>query len=264
MNRLLQYRVRAGDTKARTLHCPTHWACVPVACMPTSCPRQYLWGHNISYIRHAIMLIARYLVLTCPCTCSAAHTMLLLHLTSYSHVRLFCLVYKWCDVHPNVIVVLCLHSCVPACLQNVPLFLRLRATLVEWPRDFPTPLATSLVFALAAFSLVFPLLPTKTSRVWAQLWGRSAVRRRVGSQVSFSRWSDFSSRLTLVAIILSSMSRALIILSHRVWISSFVWMRSLTSPSSSSLTWMTLSHLRTHIRCMASDIRIWRRRSAPR
>src|SRR5713101_7476593 len=157
MNRLLQYRVRAGDTKARTLHCPTHWACVPVACMPTSCPQQYLWGHNISYIRHAIMLIARYLVLTCPCTCSAAHTMLLLHLTSYSRVRLFCLVYKWCDVHPNVIVVLCLHSCVPACLQNVPLFLRLRATLVEWPRDFPTPLATSLVFALAAFSLVFPL-----------------------------------------------------------------------------------------------------------
>ena len=42
------------------------------------------------------------------------------------------------------------------------------------------------------------LLPTKTSRVWAQLWGRSAVRRRVGSQVSFSRWSDFSSWLTLV------------------------------------------------------------------
>src|SRR5713101_6613375 len=91
--------------------------------MPTSCPRQYLWGHNISYICHAIMLIARYLVLTCPCTCSAAHTMLLLHLTSYSCVRLFCLVYKWCDVHPNVIVVLCLHSCVPACLQTFSFFL---------------------------------------------------------------------------------------------------------------------------------------------
>src|SRR5712691_7026008 len=105
--------------------------------MPTSCPRQYLWGHNISYICHAIMLIARYLVLTCPYTCSAAHTMLLLHLTSYSRVRLFCLVYKWCDVHPNVIVVSCLHSCVPACLQNVLFFFAFEPLLLSGHATFP-------------------------------------------------------------------------------------------------------------------------------
>src|SRR5713101_3372772 len=137
MNQLLQYCVRAGDTKACMLHCPMHWACVLVACMPTSCPRQYLWGHNISYICHAIMLIAHYLALTCPCTCSAAHTMLLLHLTSYSRVRLFCLVYKWCDVHPNVIVVLCLHSCVPACLQNVLFFFAFEPLLLSGHATFP-------------------------------------------------------------------------------------------------------------------------------
>src|SRR6266849_1720677 len=105
--------------------------------MPTSCPRQYLWGHNISYICHAIMLIARYLVLTCPCTCSAAHTMLLLHLTSYSRVRLFCLVYKWCDVHPNAIVVLCPHSCVPACLQNVLFSFAFEPLLLSGHATFP-------------------------------------------------------------------------------------------------------------------------------
>src|SRR5260221_8150681 len=70
------------------LHCLMHRACVLVACMSTLCLWQYLWGHSISYICRMIMPIARYLVLTCPCTCSAVYTMLLLHLTLYSHVRL--------------------------------------------------------------------------------------------------------------------------------------------------------------------------------
>jgi hypothetical protein len=70
------------------------------------------------------------------------------------------------------------------------------------------------------------LLPTKTSRLWTQSLGRSEKRRRTGSQVSFTLRTDCSSLFILVAIILSSMSRVLIILSQRASISlSGVYMR---------------------------------------
>jgi hypothetical protein len=104
----------------------------------------------------------------------------------------------------------------------------------------------------------YVLLPTKTSRLWTQLWGMSAVRLRAGSQVSFTRWRDSLSRLTLVAVILSSVSHALIALSHRLWISLSVCIRS------SSKSTITLSHLRTHMRWVASESKIWRRCLAPR
>src|SRR5260221_1846202 len=48
-----------------------------------------------------------------------------------------CLVYKWCDVHPNVIVVLCLHSCVPVCLQNVLFFFAFEPLLLSGHATFP-------------------------------------------------------------------------------------------------------------------------------
>ena len=113
---------------------------------------------------------------------------------------------------------------------------------------------------------LYILLPTKTSQLWIQLWGMSADRWRVGSQVVCTCRRDFSSRLTLVAIILSSVSRALIAFNHLVWISLSTCMRSSLSSSSwsSSSDGMTLSHLRTHIRWAASDSRIWRRWLAPR
>jgi len=47
----------------------------------------------------------------------------------------------------------------------------------------------------------------------------SADRWRTGPQVSLTQWRDCSSHLTLVAVILSSVSQALITLSHLVWIS---------------------------------------------
>ena len=60
-------------------------------------------------------------------------------------------------------------------------------------------------------------------------------------------------RRILVAVILSSVSRVLMALSHLDLISSVTCDRS----------FMTRSHLSTHIRCADSDIRIWSSLSIP-
>ncbi|KAF8497423.1 hypothetical protein F5888DRAFT_1697607, partial [Russula emetica] len=66
----------------------------------------------------------------------------------------------------------------------------------------------------------------------------SADRLRASSQVSLTRWRVCSFRLTLVAVILSSVRRVLIALNHRVQISLSVCVRS-----SFSSSWMTLSRI---------------------
>ncbi|KAF8488481.1 hypothetical protein F5888DRAFT_1654356 [Russula emetica] len=69
----------------------------------------------------------------------------------------------------------------------------------------------------------------------------SADRLRASSQVSLTRWRVCSFRLTLVAVILSSVRCALIALNHRVWISLSVCVRS-----SFSSSWMTLANFCIH------------------
>lgn len=60
-------------------------------------------------------------------------------------------------------------------------------------------------------------------------------------------------RLILVAITLSSVNLLLMAFDHRASTSWLEW----------SLSWITLSHLITHVRCAASEIRIWRSQVAP-
>jgi hypothetical protein len=76
---------------------------------------------------------------------------------------------------------------------------------------------------------------------------------RIGSQVDVTLLVNVWSRLTRVAITLSSASRMLIARSQRAWI----------SLSLCVLSCITLSHRRTQMRWIDSAIRIWRRREAP-
>src|SRR6267154_6441265 len=81
------------------------------------------------------------------------------------------------------------------------------------------------------------LLPTKTSRLESQLFGRSAVTDRIGSQVDVTRLVKVWSCLTRVAITLSLVSLVLIARNQRAWISLSLCVLSCT----------TLSHLRTQL-----------------
>ena len=96
-------------------------------------------------------------------------------------------------------------------------------------------------------------LPTKTSRLVIQSFGRSPCFLRMCSHVFLVFLLDFSSLLIFVAIILSSVSLVFMTRSH-LWCVSFVVCEC---------SWMTRSHLRTHMRCADSEIRIWRSRFAP-
>ena len=107
---------------------------------------------------------------------------------------------------------------------------------------------------ILADPVCYTLLPTKTSQLWIHSSGRSKYFFRASSQVASTSWvTGISFLLMTVAIILSSVSRLFIALNH------------LNSASSGecSTSWITLSHLRTQIRCAASDISIWRSRVAP-
>jgi hypothetical protein len=90
--------------------------------------------------------------------------------------------------------------------------------------------------------------PLKTSRRCTQFWCGIPRFSSGFLHVAFTSWVNFLSLLILVAIILSEVSLSLITFIHL----------ALTSCSECCLLflWMTLSHLSTHIRWLASDIRI--------
>ena len=96
-------------------------------------------------------------------------------------------------------------------------------------------------------------LPTKTSRLAIQLTGRSWDFWRSCLHVFFIRFVYVLFRKIFVVVIRLLVSRSLIFLSHRVFISSSEWL----SPR------MILSHRRTHIRWADSDISICKRRVFP-
>ena len=76
---------------------------------------------------------------------------------------------------------------------------------------------------------------------------------RTCSHVSLTLLADFSSCLTLVVVILLSVSHVLITCSHLLMISCSEWVRDC----------ITHSHLSTHMRWVASDMRIWSSHIAP-
>jgi hypothetical protein len=75
---------------------------------------------------------------------------------------------------------------------------------------------STLLLRMPGVVSLYPLKPHGT-----QSLGRSEKRRRTGSHVSFTLLRDCSSLFILVAIILSSVSRVFIVLSHPVPISLF-------------------------------------------
>ncbi len=92
-----------------------------------------------------------------------------------------------------------------------------------------------------------PSLPTKTSRLWSHLCGRTVCFLSTSSQVANTRLVNGLSLRILVAAILSLVSLLLIALYHLAWVSFLV----------SCFPWMTCSRLITHIRWADSEIRIW-------
>ena len=97
------------------------------------------------------------------------------------------------------------------------------------------------------------LLPTKNSRFCSQSYGSSHVFFKSAFQVDLTFLIDVLSRFTLVAMILSSMSRLFILATHLVLISFVLW----------SFCWITRLHLRTHIRWADSVRRICRSLTTP-
>ena len=94
----------------------------------------------------------------------------------------------------------------------------------------------------------YAVLPTKTSLWFIQFGGRTLSFSSVGSQVFTTRLVNPSSLFILVAVILSLVSLSLMLRSHRFLISfSFRY-----------LSWITLSHRRTHMRYAAFDMSICR------
>jgi hypothetical protein len=90
--------------------------------------------------------------------------------------------------------------------------------------------------------------PLKTSRLFSQSWCGTPALSHAFFHVRSITFLKFWSLLILVAVILSAVILLFIALFHLIVISCnvcFFW-------------WMTLSHLRTQIRWLASDIRIWR------
>ena len=96
-------------------------------------------------------------------------------------------------------------------------------------------------------------LPTKTSRMFIQLTGRSWFFSRVFFQVFFINFVYVLFLSIFVAAILSHVSLSFIFLSHLALISSSEWTSS----------WIILSHRRTHIRWADSEMSICRRRVFP-
>ena len=96
------------------------------------------------------------------------------------------------------------------------------------------------------------LLPTKTSRLCSQSFGRARVFSRTPSQVDLTLCMEALSCLITVAVILSLVSLLLMLSRHLFVISVVSWF----------LPWITRSHLSTHIRWADSVRRIWSSRAA--
>jgi hypothetical protein len=97
------------------------------------------------------------------------------------------------------------------------------------------------------------LLPTKTSGLCNQLFGRSPGFLRTGSQVALTFDSVRLSRFTFDAMILSSVSLLLIVFVHR----------ARTSDSVCCFPWIARSQRRTQIKYADSEIKIWSSRVGP-
>ena len=97
------------------------------------------------------------------------------------------------------------------------------------------------------------LLPTKNSRFCIHSFGSSHVFFRSASQVDLTFRFEVLSRFILVAMILSSVSRLFMFVTHLFFISLMVWF----------FCWITRSHRRTHTRWADSVMRICRSLTAP-
>jgi hypothetical protein len=101
------------------------------------------------------------------------------------------------------------------------------------------------------------LLPAKTSllvgQLFGQMFGRSTLNDRIGSQVDITHLVYICLRSIRMAMILSSFSLVLMVRNHLPWISFSLW----------DLSCITLSHLSTYMRCIDLAIRICKRQVAP-